>query len=168
MKLCFLFLFCFSSLLVFGQDLPIKDGKVFYEKIDSANGTKNELYNRAKLWFANTFKDSKSVIQIDNKEDGQLLGKGNFDVPYRYVVNTVAQCNFTIKFDFKDNKYRVQIYNINYQWQLSGNTTMNIEQLQTSYNGRYYNKIAPPTDTQIKSMIASLQKTLSSNEQQSF
>jgi hypothetical protein len=157
------FTFCASS-----QDLPLKDGKVFYEQVDSATATKEQLYQRAKLWFANAFKDSRSVIQLDDKDDGQIVGKGNFDVPYKYGVNTVAQCNFTLKIDVKEAKYRIQVYNINYQWANAGQNTMSIEQLKTSFNGRYYNKIAPGTNEKILNLIQDFKTNLSAKDSSNF
>jgi hypothetical protein len=34
------------------------------------------LFNLSRTWFANTFRDSKFVLEIQDKETGQLFGKG--------------------------------------------------------------------------------------------
>jgi hypothetical protein len=168
MKTMLLSILTIITVSCYSQDLPTKEGKVFYESVDTATGTKAELYQKVKLWFANAFKDSKSVIQVDDKDNGQLVGKGNFDVPYKYGVNTSAQCNFTIRIDTKDNKYRIQIYNINYQWVNTGNTAMSIEDLKTAYNGRYYEKIAPTTNQKVIALIQDCNKAMTAQKEDSF
>jgi hypothetical protein len=168
MKTILLLILYVITLNCYSQALPTREGKVFYEQVDTATGTKAELYQKAKLWFANAFKDSKSVIQVDDKDNGQIVGKGNFDVPYKYGVNTSAQCNFTVKIDVKDNKYRLQIYNINYQWAIAGNATMSIEELKTAYKGRYYEKIAPPTNEKVIALMQDCSKAMTAQKDDSF
>jgi hypothetical protein len=103
------------SLTGFSQDLlPEKDGKVVYEQIDSIPGTvKSELYSRAKIWLANIFKSAKDVIQLDDKETGQIIGKGVFFYQVK-VLLTGAEwtCKFTVRIDVKDNKTRIMFYDI--------------------------------------------------------
>lgn len=91
------------------QDLlPTKDGRVYYEIIDSSvSGNADQLYNKAKLWFVDAFKDAKEVIQLDDKENKTIVGKGLFR--YNQGVAPYA-CKFTVKVMTKDNKYRAQIY----------------------------------------------------------
>src|SRR6266496_2496034 len=36
------------------------------------------LYSRAREWFTKAFKSSKAVLDLDDKENGKLIGKGNF------------------------------------------------------------------------------------------
>ena len=94
--------------------LPSREGKVFYELVDSSfKKNKTDVYNSAKLWFAEIFKDSKYVLELQDKDLGELMGKGNF--PYSAVYNGVtlsSDCFFDIKVSCRENKYRLQIYNI--------------------------------------------------------
>lgn len=41
---------------------------------------KSELYSRAREWFAKAFKSSKNVIQMDDKENGKIIGKALMQV----------------------------------------------------------------------------------------
>lgn len=114
MKLFFTVILIFWSLFSYSQKsqgvFPVKDGKVVYEHVDSsAVGTAAALYNRAKLWVANSFKDSKSVIQIDDKETSTIVGKGNFE-----VVQTMTPyiIRFSFEINTKENKYRIRFYDI--------------------------------------------------------
>jgi hypothetical protein len=105
----FLFLsLCICTLNGYSQ-MPMKDGKVVYELIDSSlTGTQQQLQAKAKIWMANVFKDSREVIQVDDKDAGEVVGKGNFSwgslPPYT--------CWFTIRISSRDNKYRCQIYDM--------------------------------------------------------
>lgn len=98
----------------FGQnEMPTKDNLVIYESLDSsivASG--KDLHNRAKIWFANAFRNSKEVIRVDDKDNGILIGKGNFDFDQSMVPFIIR---FSIKVNTKDNKYRIQFYEITYQ-----------------------------------------------------
>src|SRR5258708_6037170 len=113
-----LFILLASPVIAFSQ----KDSIVTYigvVKIDSAS--KSDLYNAARQWFNYTFKDSKSVLQIQDKDAGQLSGKAAsrgffsskvFGVSKKYP----ASFEFSIDIWVKDGKYKYQIFNIdNYQ-----------------------------------------------------
>src|ERR1700710_520458 len=94
--------------------LPYKDGKVIYQQIDTINGaTKTQLYDKAKLWVANAFKSANAVIQIDDKENGQIVGKGNFRIDFKvFTSKWFTTCFFTVKIDTRDNKARATVYDI--------------------------------------------------------
>ena len=36
--------------------LPLKDGKLHYEKILELNGSKNDIYTKSRIWFSETFR----------------------------------------------------------------------------------------------------------------
>lgn len=93
--------------------LPTKDGHVFYEMIDTTSLSKEAAYSKAKLWLVNSFKNAKSVIQIDDKETGQIVGHGSFPFKAKFgPTPTKCECFFTVKIDVKDSKYRIQFYSI--------------------------------------------------------
>lgn len=105
MKALFLLLIPLTSI----SQMPMKDGKVIYEMIDSSvTGTPQQLQVKAKMWMANTFNDSKAVIEVDDKDAGEVVGKGNAAwgslPPYTGY--------FTIRISCKENKYRCQIYDL--------------------------------------------------------
>jgi len=93
---------------------PMKDGAVFYEFVDSSlKKEKIDVYKAAKIWFADIFKNSKSVLQVDDKELGELVGKGTFKYSFIYGgVELDYWCQFTAKISCRKNKYRIQIYDI--------------------------------------------------------
>jgi len=58
-----------------------ENGEIVYTEIVKVDSIKaKDLYVRAYTWFANSFVNAKNVIQLNDKEAGRILGKGNFDV----------------------------------------------------------------------------------------
>ena len=95
-------------------DIPMKDGKIFYEGIvETPNLTKVDLYNNAKQWFVDYFKSSKDVIQNEDKDQGRIVGKGIIFIS-RKDNGSKGDYNdeITIQVDVKDGKYRYRIYNM--------------------------------------------------------
>jgi len=94
--------------------LPSRDGKIFYEMVDSPlSKKKSEIFASAKTWFAEKFNDSKTILQIDDQEGGELLGKATFST--RISDGSASPLNsvqFTIKVSCRDRKYRIQIYDL--------------------------------------------------------
>ncbi|HXS57503.1 MAG TPA: DUF4468 domain-containing protein [Hanamia sp.] len=84
-------------------NLPIQDGKIFYEHVYQDSGkTKNDLFIKSKDVFLRLFPNTKGVIQDEDKENGIVTGKGYFKAP------ALIKC--TIRIISKDNKYKVQIF----------------------------------------------------------
>ena len=96
--------------------LPMKDGKVIYSAvIELPNTSKEELYKRAKLWFAKAFRDSKEVLQIDDKEGGKIVGKGVSTVYWTYSgLASSIDVSLWQLFDvsIKEHKIRIVITDI--------------------------------------------------------
>lgn len=92
---------------VFGQT-PLKYTEVV--KIDSV--LSNELYNRASLWFATAYNSANDVLQMDDKDKGQIIGKAN--IIYKPKVfsgseQTKGSIKYTIKIFVKDGRYKYEI-----------------------------------------------------------
>src|SRR5882672_8278561 len=121
--------------------MPLKDGKVVYEKlilIDSSN--KNSLYQRGKLWGLSNFKSQKNAIQIDDKESGILAYKTFKLYPYQIIIDKFPfsgkyKLEYLIKIYVKDNKVKLLIEDIVLSSSISGNegTIMSIEEAANFY-----------------------------------
>lgn len=85
----------------------------------SDSTTRGELFLRGREWFAETFKSSKEVLQINDKESGELVGKGIFNITY--IVNywglhdQKADVDFTLSLWVKDGRYKYEMSNFNVQ-----------------------------------------------------
>lgn len=96
-----------------GLNLPIINDRLVYEQvIDVPDKTKSQLFSNAKVWMANTFVSSKDVIQSEDKEAGNIIGKGFTKVYFKSMVTIERNDYFTIQIDVKDNKYRYKIHDI--------------------------------------------------------
>lgn len=92
-----------------------------YSETISIEITKSESFDRAKLWLAETYKNSKEVIQHEDKDNGVILGRGAsryipgyLDKNFKYFTAMKFYNGFvyyTVKLSFADGKYKVEFYN---------------------------------------------------------
>lgn len=82
--------------------------------VDSA--TKEQLFIRARSWLNNNFKSSKAVLEISDKETGELSGNGILTTYFSSNIagakKMEAGSQFKISIWVKDNKYKYEIKNI--------------------------------------------------------
>lgn len=89
------------------------NSQTYIESIDTLEKSKTEIYNATKLFIVDAYRQANSVIQLDDKDNGiiilkaktqQIFGKGlsHYELWYDY----------TIKFQFKDNKVKFTIENV--------------------------------------------------------
>lgn len=102
-------LFIFSILvttLLFAQS-----DKTEVKITDTIPISKLELYGRARAFVTYSFKNSKNVIQMDDKEVGKIICKGSMTPSSKGTFGMTYQNNvdFTLTIDLKDNKYRAII-----------------------------------------------------------
>ncbi|MBL7103859.1 MAG: DUF4468 domain-containing protein [Bacteroidales bacterium] len=85
-------------------------------KVEGAN--KNQLYLRGRKWFFESFKESEEVLEISDKESGELAGKGTFKVYFgnydggyvRYdIILEIKESRY--RFTFKDFKHTFSQHN---------------------------------------------------------
>lgn len=164
-----LFLVVFSLFMIVthcGAQISTKDGDAFYEYTDTVTATKSELYTKAKNWFVNTFKDAKEVIQIDEKEAGQIIGKGNLVFYYTYLMQAQkVRCNFTTRVDLKDNKYRIQLYNFDLS---ELEATMPLKKLIEDPTRALSRRVLPKIDEESKAIIESFKKAMKESLDSNF
>jgi hypothetical protein len=99
-------------------NLPKVDGKIIYTGVvDVPNTSKDELFDRAKIWFVNSYRSANDVLQLDDKANGRLIGKGYFE-QYDRTLNVSVY--HTISIYVKDNKYKYEITNLNTKFFASG------------------------------------------------
>lgn len=117
-------LLLFLPMIGFGQNvqdydvsklyLPKEEGKVVYQAvIDAPEKTADALYTTSRLWFLESFKSSKDVIQYEEREAGIIAGNGNFPmVIYALGYAVEVRAYFSVRIEVKDNKFRYRIDNI--------------------------------------------------------
>ena len=102
-----------------GQYEVDENGNVSYIKIiDSIGLAKDEIFSRVLAFFTYNYTNGESVIQIQDKEAGQIIGKGIFLNVYlgQYYTNLYEYDTWHIvRVDVKDNRVRVIITLNNYR-----------------------------------------------------
>lgn len=96
--------------------------------VDSA--TKYQLFDRARTWFADYYKNSKALLQISDRESGELMGKPIISTTYNYRYfgadhKTPLDINATIRVVVKDGKYKYEIYDLYDSYLFGAFTTEN-------------------------------------------
>lgn len=84
---------------------------VSYNEVVQVQGaSKEDLYIRGREWFANTFVSANHVIQMDDKEAGKIIGKGNSEGFYTILLTPFTYfLNYTVSITVKDGRYRYEI-----------------------------------------------------------
>ena len=96
MKYFLLFLFLITVKISFCQS----DTTLTYTDIVQVEGiNKQSLYERARSWANDVFKSSKDVIQINDKEIGEIAGKATFNASFSW--NALGKRTATTDIDFK-------------------------------------------------------------------
>lgn len=110
-QIIFILLF-FLPTLAYSQE-PIS----FTEVVDVAGVDKKELFVRGREWFNENFKSLNDVLQINDKETGELVGKGYFVVSCVYTMMgkrvVPAGVYFQVSIWVKDGKYKYEFTNFN-------------------------------------------------------
>ncbi len=108
-----------SMTSTFGQNetlnLPIDSttGKITYTEVVSVDSlaNKQELFSRAREWFAKAYMSSTKVIQMEDKESGKIIGKALIQVYYKFMkqLPSGGYINYTISIYIKNGKYKYEI-----------------------------------------------------------
>ncbi|QBQ41120.1 DUF4468 domain-containing protein [Sphingobacterium psychroaquaticum] len=99
--------------------LPLVGEKVVFERIITRDGfSKDELYAATKKYFVDNFKNSNYVIKSEDKESGQIIGKGFMDMSFfkdGSILGKNYPYHFTIQTDVKEGRARIKIYDAYYE-----------------------------------------------------
>jgi len=99
------------SIFVYAQEKP----PITYEevvKVDSV--TKEELFIRARSWFNSAFKSSKDVLNINDKETGELTGKvltEFYSKNFAGSGGTKGVLRYSVTIQVKEGRYKYLITN---------------------------------------------------------
>lgn len=165
MKTILLFTLILLSLSSFSQDkyydiFTVVDGMITYSNVIPVDSAKKDvLYARAKKWFANNYRSSKDVIQLDDNINGEIIGKGTFTIQF---FTRSPFIDHTIAVSVKDGKYKYTINHFIFEGADANNRRQPIESFPNNWAGKkkFYTRI----DEEVKLTIASLQKAMTTNE----
>lgn len=107
--------FAFIMLILISISNIVKSQKYDIDKIITVDSTSKEvLYYRAMEWLSTTYKSANDVIQMNDKEQGVIIGKGAIKTYVKVLGNyeDAGLVYYTIKLSFKHNKYRYEVNNV--------------------------------------------------------
>lgn len=134
--------------------LRVVDGRYQYIEIVAQDSTpKVELYNRGEHWVNKTYNSPKEVIQVANKETGEISTAGIFR-PAFFSRKPIISYNLYLS--FKDNKYRYEISNFRY---IDAEKEFNLENFPKAWAGK--KKLEKSIDDDVQALIASLKNAMS-------
>ena len=84
----------------------------YSEVVKTDSVSKDELFERAKVWLATSYNNSKSVIQLENKNDGVIIGKASMKYDSNVSSGSSATngvISYLVKIYTKDNRYKYEI-----------------------------------------------------------
>ena len=104
----------FVLLIVTSLQLTLKaqDQIKFSEIVEVAGVSKDVLYSNGLIWFAETFKDSRSVIEAKDREAGMIIGNGiiNYTAPGGMKYKDVhGYVEFSVKAMFKEGRTKIEL-----------------------------------------------------------
>jgi hypothetical protein len=165
----------------FGQketpNLPIDSatGKIAYSEVVYVDSlaNKEELYSKAREWFAKAYKSSTNVIQMEDKESGKIVGKALMQVYHKALGSNYESgyINYTISIYLKDGRYKYEVTDFYHTGEsFSGgripdygacekmiNTT---DKTMGISNQKNYNQYLYQMDNHIKDLIADLKSAM--------
>jgi len=93
--------------------MPTTDSVVIYSGVVrvSDSASKDILYERAKRFFVEIYKSANDVIQLDDKINGEIIGKGIFKVSMNMGIigSQPTSVYHTLSIAVKDGRYRYEI-----------------------------------------------------------
>ena len=113
-----------------------------WEKVIETKGTKQELYSKSKMFIAEVWNDSNSVIKNDDPNAGLILIKGIHTKNSKYLgVQYTYVFDYTIKIIMKDNKVKFIIQDVRntdvYNTSVSGFPTFDVLDKEWNKKHRY-------------------------------
>lgn len=116
MKTLTLAILILSSFTLYGQHIVVDGDPIVCDGIIKSDSTltSSVLYSKGIEWFATSYKNSKAVLQMQDKELGIIIGKAGFTAvfPAKGLIPTTSEfIEYTIKLQFKDGKLKYTISN---------------------------------------------------------
>lgn len=68
---------------------------------------KDQIYTRSRAWFVQYYVSAKSVLQMEDSQNGILMGVGATNFIYMGMVNEWLE--YVLKIEAKDGKYRISM-----------------------------------------------------------
>ena len=116
MKKTIVLMTLFALLVSCAGTLTTAPKDIKYQQVIEVTGGKDTLFTKSLQWLAKTYTDSKEVIEYQDKEAGQIIGRGATQVLYNPtgIAPIYLNIRYAITIEVKENRARItfdQIYN---------------------------------------------------------
>lgn len=134
----FVFSDCYSQEKL-ADSFPFKDGLIVYSDVIQVDSIlKEELYNKAKRWIIDTFNSGKDVLQLDSKENGEIITKGYFSAYWKISSVYVQDVKVwqTLRIQVKDNRFKYELYDFRLKYYVNntGDVDSSLEEWITNWD----------------------------------
>lgn len=80
-------------------------GRITFQAVVAAEGVSaDDLYSRAKLWAATTYRSAKTVVDLEDRDAGRLMVKGRMTIPYAGLSS--MDIRYQVLVEVKDGRFR--------------------------------------------------------------
>lgn len=99
---------------------------VIQKVVEAPNVSKAQLFEKSKIWYAKTFRQSmagwweqnstRTVIQYENRDNGMLIANGSILYPLEHLSDSYKkgwEVRFTLQEEVKDGNARFSFSNLN-------------------------------------------------------
>lgn len=156
------------------DDLPVEDGTIVFSEVVALDSVPaRDIYLRAKTFFVDHFRSAKDVIQLDDKDDAIVVGKGWQDIYIKMTlvttVTTAVQMWYKIKVQGRFGRYKYDIYGFeftNYATQYVASETISAEMVFRKSS--YFTKKGTPRSIPLEyksAMLAAVNQTIAGLKQ---
>ena len=101
-----------------GMQPMAETDKTIEKVVEVPTYTKDQIYTATKIWLAETFVSSKSVIEVDDKESGIIIGNANVKYPCTEGMGCLLKgdwrLNVSLRVDMKDQKFKIAFTNMSW------------------------------------------------------
>jgi len=147
----FVFYGCAGSMTAVTNDTKLN------RVVEVENMSKDEIFVKSMEWFSRTFKESKSVIDYQDKEAGKIIGNGAVVHYFNMIVN--GQVKFSVKIEAKENRSRITLSNFSSKIIGTSGPAVDGALMQGEYN-----KVLPKLEVLMDEYATYLKSASSSND----
>lgn len=152
------------SLCSFSQNivLPTEGGKIKFERIDTVSGkSKEDLYSIIHAWYLQSFNSPKDVIQFDQKDNGEISGRGLMYIRTTGLAAASWPCYFTVYARIKEGRYLLSF--TDFEYEISPGNRKQMEVVYMDYNSGKMKKSLGNMLGELKRNVENLYQSLYSS-----
>ncbi len=144
---------------------------VTYTSVITVDSIKQkELYSNAKMWIGSSFKNANNVIQLDDRDNGQIIVKGCCEVYINMLGATYSEglMFFTLTIKCKDGRYKYIFTNFTHKGNPRTSGSHDCGPIETDefvggisgISKKQWNDMKIDCNSKIQNLIASLKESM--------